>query len=37
MQDCGLYETYNDQVLAINTMHLKILQALKVLPDTTRI
>ena len=36
-QDYGLYETYDDQGLAINAMHLKILHALKVLPNTIRI
>ena len=28
-QDYGLYETYDDQGLAINAMHLKILHDLK--------
>ena len=36
-QDYGLYETYDDQGLAINAMHLKILHALKALPNTIRI
>ena len=36
-QDYGLYETYDDQGLAINAMYLKILHALKVLPNTIRI
>ena len=36
-QDYGLYETYDDQGLTINTMHLKILHALKVLSYTIRI
>ena len=36
-QDYGLYETYDHQVLAINTMHLKTLNAMKVLPNTTKL
>ena len=34
-RDKSLYETYDDQGLGINTTHLKILHALKVLPNTT--
>ena len=36
-RDTSLNETYDDQCFGINTTHLKILHALKVLPDTTRI
>ena len=36
-RDNSLNETYDDQDFGINTTHLKILHALKVLPDTTRI
>ena len=36
-RDKSLNETYNDQGFGINTTHLKILHALKVLPDTRRI
>ena len=36
-QDYSLKETYDNQGLGNNTTHLKILYALKVLLDTTRI
>ena len=36
-RDNSLYETYDDQGLGDYTTHLKILHALKVLPNTTRI
>ena len=36
-RDNSLNETYDDQGFGINTTRLKILHALKVLPDTTRI
>ena len=36
-RDNSLNESYDDQGFGINTTHLKILHALKVLPDTTKI
>ena len=36
-RDNSLNETYDDKGFGMNTTHLEILHALKVLPDTTRI